>query len=238
MDKPEFSVVACWDGSNEFYTYDYVNKLLYAIERNTKIPFEFLLYVGPLAQQNQLGLRKLDSRVNIIHTPFPYWWSGMLCWQKNPPGATTNNILYMDLDQVIVGCLDPIINFPSEQAYMKDYPSDCCPKGKENDGNATISLIRNGSGHQVYGEWCRCGNPVWNPAKPPANRLLPLAAQGIVNDLKIPHDVFPETWVQSYKLAVLKNQNIIHPDCISVSFHGKPKPHECLHLPFVKENWI
>jgi hypothetical protein len=231
----EFSVTACWDGSNIYYTYDYVNRLYNSIKRNTKIPFEFILYTGPLAAQNA-SLSLLNKEVVVICTPFPYWWSGLLSWSKNPPGVTTKNILYMDLDQVIVGCLDPIINFPSEQAYMKDYPSDCCPVGKENDGNATISLIRNNSGYKVYDEWCRCGNPTWNPAEAPPNRLLPLAAQGIVNDLKIPHDVFPESWVQSYKLAVLKYG--LHPDCISVSFHGKPKPHQCMHESFVKENWI
>jgi hypothetical protein len=65
---------------------------------------------------------------------------------------------------------------------MKDYPADCCPEGKENDGNATVSLIRNGAGNAVWEEWCRCGKPIWSPLKPPNSRLCPLAAPKTTTD--------------------------------------------------------
>jgi hypothetical protein len=225
------TVGACWDGG-DYYSHEYINILYNSIKRHTSIPFDFVLYVGPLATESKLKL--LNTGIQVHQTGLPYWWCGMPFWQKNPPLVKTETLLYMDLDQVIVGDLDEIINFPSNHAYMKDYPADLCPPGKENDGNATLSLIRNGAGSLAWDEYVKAGMPQWNPLSPPPNRLFPLAVQGLVNDLKIPHDVFPEDWVPSYRLQVLRRG--LPKDCKSVSFHGRPKPHEC-NEPWVKENW-
>lgn len=233
MKTDIFTVCACWDGGN-YYPVEYVNILFNSIYRNTSIPFEFVLYVGPEAENNP-NSRKINNSIRIIKTNLPYWWSGMNAWALKPKGVNTETVLYMDLDQVIVGNLDDIINYDSNHCYMKDYPAYCCPKGKENDGNATVSLIRNGSGHHVWDEYVKAGCPIWSPLKPPKNRLFPLAAQGIMNDSSVHHDVFPEAWVASYKLWVLKFG--IPDGCKSVSFHGKPKPHEITYVPFIKENW-
>jgi hypothetical protein len=228
------TIGACWSGDN-YYPKEYVNRLYWSCKRNTTFPFEFVVYAGPAAKMDG-ATDGIDPDIKVVITNLPYWWSGMLFFQKNPPGINTSTILYLDLDQVIIGSLDDIINFPSAFACMKDYPSHTCPYDKKTDANVSTTLIRNGAGKKVWEEYMRAGRPTWNvlgPIKGP----LSMAAQEVVNEKKygMQKDLFPENWICSYKLEVLKKG--IPKDCRIVSFHGKPKPHECLHVPFVEENW-
>lgn len=227
----KITVGACWDGGN-YYPVEYINILHASVRRHTSVDFDFVLYVGPLAETNK-DVSRIHPSIKIVQTGLPYWWCGMPFWKKNPPGIETETLLYMDLDQVIVGDLDDIIYFNSDHAYMKDFPDGQCPRGKERDGNATVSLIRNGAGERVWNEYVRWGMPQWNPLNPPIGRNCELAAQGLLNE-KIEHDLFPEDWVVSYRMKVLKTG--MPKDCKSVAFHGRPKPHECSET-WIKENW-
>jgi hypothetical protein len=232
----EGTVCCCWDG-RDYYTPEYINILFRSVMRHTSIPFDFVVFVGPEALKPG-RLHTLDSAIKIVSVGLPYWWSGMVAWQKQPPGTDTEAILYLDLDVVIVGSLDAIIRWPEDHAYMKDYPAYCCPPGKEGDGNASCALIRRGAGRRIWDEYVRRGKPQWNPLDPPASRPLPLAVQSVLNDpaLGIPHAVFPQEWVASYRLWVSKLG--LPEGCRAVSFHGRPKPHEVVHeLAWVKENW-
>lgn len=235
MDRTEkITIGACWDGSS-YYSPEYINRLYRACLRNTEHPFDFVLYAG-LFTYMPAATAALDPRIRIEQNDLPYWWCGMPFWMENPPGIETRTLLYLDLDVVIVGSLDDLIEYPSDHAYMKDYPAARCPAGLENDGNASASLIRNGAGAAIWEGYVAAGKPTWSPLLPPVGRKLPLAVQTILNDPAgpVPHDVFPEAWVASYKLHVL--QNGLPEDCRIISFHGHPKPHD-VDFPWVKENW-
>lgn len=236
MDNREpITIGACWDG-RDYYPPEYVNRLYRACVRNTTIPFEFVLFTGPEAEKPG-RIADIDPAIRIVPVGLPFWWCGLPFWQKHPPGICTGTILYLDLDQVIVGNLDDLILFPSDQAYMKDYPAHSCPAGREHDACVSTSLLRGGSGRKVWDEYVAQGKPTWDPLSPPPGRALPLACQSILNDPKhgIRFDLFPEEWVCSYKLEVLKNG--LPEDCRIVAFHGQPKPHE-VDWPFVKEHWV
>jgi len=226
----KITIGACWDGG-PYYPVDYINRLYRSCLRNTTIPFDFVLYVGPDAEKPG-RCDGIDKGIRIVPVGLPYWWSGLMFWRKDPPGIKTDTILYLDLDQVISGSLDELILFPSDHACMKDYPSFACPPGLENDACVSTTLIRNGAGARVWEEYEKAGKPTWNPLieKGP----LPMACQGIVNDpaIGMTKDLFPEEWVCSYKLWVLKKG--LPEDCRIVSFHGRPKPHEVIE----KEAWV
>lgn len=235
MDRVrKITIGCCWDG-RDYYSPEYVNRLYRACARNASVPFDFVVYVGPEAEKPG-RCAAIDRAIRIVPTGLPYWWCGMPWWMKAPPGVHTGSVLYLDLDVVVVGSLDDLILWPGEHAYMKDYPSHCCPAGLERDGNASAALIRNGAGARVWDEYVAAGMPAWNPLDPPPDRKLPLAVQSILNDPAqgIPFDVFPEEWVASYKLDVLPRG--LPEDCRIVSFHGRPKPHET-DWTWVKENW-
>jgi hypothetical protein len=232
----ELTVCCCWDG-RDYYPREYVEILHRAVSRRLAAPFAFTVFVGPEALRPG-RLAGLDSAITVVSVGLPYWWSGMVAWQKRPPGTDSAAILYLDLDLVIVGDLMDIANYNGEHVFMKDYPGHCCPPGCEHDGNASVALIRNGAGQAVWAEYDRLGKPVWDPLDPPRDRLLPLAVQSIVNDprLGIRHATFPERWVSSYRLWVSKYG--LPEDCRVVSFHGRPKPHEFVgEHAWIAENW-
>ncbi|MEI7635879.1 MAG: hypothetical protein WCJ37_01125 [Syntrophus sp. (in: bacteria)] len=227
------TIGACWDG-RDFYSAEYVNRLYRACLRNTTIPFDFVLYIGPSAEGRR---HEIDPAIRIVQTGLPYWWSGFMFWKNDPPGINTETVLYLDLDQVIVGGLDDLINFPSEQAYMTGYPRHACPPGMERLTCVSTSLLRNGAGRKVWDEYVALGKPQWDPWNPPTGRLLPIGCQSIIDDPAhgMKYDLFPEEWVASYKLQILK-KGMPH-DCRVVAFHGRPKQHE-VPDDFVKEHWI
>lgn len=227
----EITVGAVWDGS-DYYGPEYVNRLYASVERNTTAPFEFVLYAGPWVHDR---LALLDPRVRVVHIGLPYWWSAMYFWRPEPPGVATKSILYLDIDQVITGDLDPVIRFPSEHAYMKDYPADACPAGCERHACASTALIRNGAGALVWEEYVRAGMPQWNPLETRPGRPMPMAVQTVLNDPKYGarFDTFPENWVVSYRIWA-KRKGI--GGVKIVAFHGRPKPHE-VGDDWVKEHW-
>lgn len=229
--KNKITVAACWDG-RAYYPPEYVNILYNSVARNTTIPFDFVLYIGPEAETKR---NLINPDIKIVQTGLPYWWSGMKFWQNGAPGVNPECLLYLDLDQVIVGNLDDLINFPADLVCMKDYPYFLCPAGAENDANVAVSLIRNGAGARVWDEYVKAGMPQWDPLDPKCAKPLRMAAQGIIKDFEIKKDLFPENWVCSYKLQVVHYG--LPEDCRIVSFHGVPKPHQCLTIPWVKENW-
>jgi hypothetical protein len=230
------TVGCCWDG-RDYYSPEYVNILYRSVSRNTTAPFDFVLYTGPDAEKPG-RTASIDPAIRIVPIGRPAWWSALSFWEKNPPGVDTDNILYLDLDLVIVGSLDDLIAYPSDHAFMKDYPAHCCPPGLEGDGNASVSLIRSGAGAQIWDGYVAAGMPTWDPLSAPVGRKLPLAVQTLINDplLGIRHDVFPENWVSSHRLHVVPRG--IPEGCRVISYHGRPKPHELIDQePWVKENW-
>lgn len=228
--KNKITIGACWDG-RDYYPVEYVNILYASVCCHTTVPFDFVLYIGPQAEHKR---HLLNPKINIVQTGLPYWWSGMNFWRVDAPGITTEKLLYLDLDQVIVGSLDDIILYPSNACYMKDYPARACPPGKEKDANVAVTLLKKGAHARVWEEYVKAGAPQWDPLNISARAPLRMAAQGLVNDLKLEKDIFPEEWIISYKLWAAREN--IPADCRIVSFHGRPKPHE-LAAPWVKEYW-
>lgn len=231
MDK-RITIVACWDGG-DYYPPEYVNRLYAACRRNATIPFDFVLYAGPLAERPE-RINAINPAIRVVYTGLPSWWCGMPVWQKNPPGVDTDTVLYLDIDQVIVGSLDDLIRYKSNLAGMKDYPAAACPPGCEKDVCISTMLIRDGAGSVVWDEYVKAGSPTWDATS--ANKgPLPMAAQGLVNEYCRP-DAFPENWIISYKGSYLKHG--MPDDCRIVAFHGQPKQARCTHEKFVREHWI
>jgi hypothetical protein len=150
---------------------------------------------------------------------------------KHPPGVQTKTKLFIDLDVVIVSPLDTLINYQSEHCYSRDWQGNTIPKGREDDVNSGISLIRNGADSYVWDEYVKAGMPNWSPLeKTPGHKILRMAVQGIINSKKCSYDLFPENICASYKYTV-KNRGLPK-DCVTVHFHGRPKQHEA------KDEWI
>ena len=231
---PEITIAAGWSG-DALYSLDDVNKLIRGVRRNTTIPHEFILYAGTEARKPG-RLDGLEPGVTVIPSEYPSWWVGMKgCDPDNRPWIKTDSIFSMGLDCVIVGSLDDLINFPSNLAAMKDYPSHSCPKGMENDCSLDVTLFRDNADRPLWNEYVRVGKPTWD-MRVSAGKEFNMCAQGWINTTRSVHvDLFPENQVISYKLGV-KDRGL-PPDCRIVSFHGRPKPRD-VQESWLTEHWI
>lgn len=212
-----------WGG--EFYTAEYVNRLFRACLRHMTRPFDFVLLAGPSVRKEAL-----DSKIKIIETGLPYWWAGMVFW------SLTGTRLFLDLDVVVVGSLDSLFDVDSECCCSRDWSTHSyIPSGHENDANPGVSLIRGDAGLWVWDEYQKAGKPIWNPQDRSIDHSpCHMAAQGIINDHRGRVDLFPQEVCASYKYTVKKIG--VPPGCVTVHFHGRPKPHE-VSDEWVKEYW-
>jgi hypothetical protein len=102
--------VACvWVNGHLPYPVEYVEKLHAMAERSTDHVFRFVC----LTDQP----KKVPATMQAIEIPNPNpmkgWWSKIELFN---PGRFIGRVLYLDLDTLIVGNLDAIIDFPSEFA--------------------------------------------------------------------------------------------------------------------------
>ena len=225
MDK--VTICTSWDGK-DYYSAEYVEKLYAACLRNTSYPFNFVLFAGADVKAGSFG-----KGITVVHTELSYWWPGMLFWMKRPPRVKTKTKLFIDLDVVIVGNLDTIIEWESDHCYSTDWPPVMAPPGRERDANPGLSLIRDGADSYVWDEYVKAGTPNWNPFEK-GRGALPMAAQGILNDGAKDYDLFPYHLCPSYKLYV--KEYGLPKDCVAVHFHGRPKQDD-FNDSWVKDNW-
>jgi hypothetical protein len=234
--KKRITIGTGWDGGDTYHI-DYVNRLYSMVCRHTTIPFDFVVYTGPLADRPG-RLDGLEKGIRTVPVGLPYWWCTAPFLRPDPPGIDTDSILYLDVDQVIVGSLDALIEYPSDHCYMKDYPAHSCPPGCERHACGSTSLIRNGAAAKLWDIYVADGMPTWPPGKPDPKSRWRLGAETVRNDPGngIVYDLFPEEWVCSYKLQVARFG--FPDDCRIVAFHGQPKMVDCTHEEFVREHWI
>jgi hypothetical protein len=220
-----------WSG-DRMYSLEDVNRLYRGVKRHTTVPFDFVLCAGPEAQKPG-RLDGLEAGVMVINSPYHWCWTGFKALE---PGVISGDLLTLGLDVVIVGSLDDLINYPSDMAMMKDYPSRLSNAKNRDDINCEVMLLRNGKQKLIWDEWVRMGKPEWDDDIPPNERIWPMCQQGWINEKKpFPVDMFPENWIASYKLTVKPHG--LPDDCRIVSFHGDPKPKECMQERFVREHW-
>ena len=222
-------ISASWDG-RDYYPPKYVNILYAMCRRHTSHPFDFILFTGPKADARR---SEIHPDIEMIQTGLPYWWPGMNVFRARELGITSDIILHLDLDLVIIGSLDDIIALPYDIACMKDIPTAICSARKARAVNVSVTLIRKGAGMPVWSAYEAAGKPVWDPLTVPAGAPLRMGAQEIIDKLQIA-ELIPEEWVCSYKYQVKRYG--MPQDCRVVVFHGQPKPHD-VNDEFVKENW-
>jgi len=213
-------VTVCCIKQGSKYGPEYVNILHAMVVRNTFIfDWDFVCFTDDAAG--------IDPKIRIEPLPHPAvgWWVKMGLYQKEVPGIASEKLLFLDLDVVIPGFLDPVLIFESDHALIKDYPAAYLPPGNhhQKDGNTSAILLTVGSRVHIWEAFLREKNPAgrywseqdWLNKKHPGS-----------------FDLLPESMAQSYKLHKLQDRR---PECSIVMFHGKPKPADC--GGWVAEEW-
>lgn len=204
---------------------EYVNKLYRGVQRNLSIPHRFICLTDREYPEIDKNIEQFR-----IHTPL---WNG--CMPKismyNPDLGLTGQVFSLDIDLVITGSLDD----------MCSYRGDFCTRSK----------FRQGLTHLVDGDIVgfkispKIVKKVWEPfiTDPKA---IDRYARG--RERYYYRKIFEKDHIDfwqilypgqmfSYKNHLNRGQALPE-DARIVSFHGRPRPHEVLHINWIKENWI
>lgn len=113
--------VACvWVRANVPYGVEYVLNLRGMVARHLTRPHRFVCLTDRPAMLPR-GLEALE----IAHDrTIPGWWAKAQLFDRDL-GA---RVLYLDLDSLVVGALDPIVDFPAPFALLADTGSDFKPR--------------------------------------------------------------------------------------------------------------
>ncbi len=222
-------ITVCCLKWGSLYKPEQYNVLYSMVVRNLKQPFEFVCFTDDPA-----GLRPEIRCCGIPHD-LPYWWGKVALYKDSIPGVVTEKILFLDTDVVILRSIDEIADYPSDFAMARDFPQSKCPARHEKDVNGSVILLKVGARTEIWDHYVRLGMPQM-PIAEAGKKNFTLGGQGIINEVRIPVDQFPDDWVRSYK----DNNMAIHgpgDDCRIAFFHGHPKPWE-VEDAWVKEHWV
>lgn len=177
----------------------YVLILEAMVKRNLSIPHKFVCFTDK------------PFNYSCETRPLPGlegWWNKVYLFKK---GLFEGKVLFLDLDVVITGNLDELVNYSDEFTSIKDWNYDSY--------NSSVMILGN---HPE----------IWNDFTPEVAQRLHGDQDWITYKLPF-RNYFPETWCQSYRGSATAG---VHKDCKIVCFHGEPKPHEA-KAPWVKELW-
>ncbi len=227
------------------YDSQYVNRLYNMVLRNTRYKlgtdFTFTCFTDNRA--------KID--LDIPWKPLPRkdlvgWWNKL--WFFSPELATAvgpGQVLYFDLDTVIVGNIDEYLDFSSTQAslaILRDMGGWKSPKPPSQVGwGSAIMSWPVGWGHHIWNEFSRDTNQQM--------RGHGHGDQGYIKYMTKPEDVVlwqdivtGNSQVISYKWN-LRDPNRGNPDppvprgVSVICFHGRPWPHEVANLSWMQQHW-
>lgn len=199
------------------YNAEYVRKLRDGVARNLTIEHRFVC------------LSDCDvpcERIPLIHD-WPGWWAKIEVFREE---VITTPTLFLDLDTIITGTLDPVMTIPYDFAML-------CIRCKElKIGNSGAMFFRKPQPH-VYERFAEKPE-YWIDyhIKNAHNRYM--GDQGFVSDSfteipKLHH--WRQGFFLSYKYDVLQMK--FPPTCSVVCFGGHPRPHE-VQSGWVKRLWI
>lgn len=150
------------------------------------------------------------------------WWGKLYLFKAGlfPEGQ---RIVFLDLDTVIVGSLEKIIQYRGDMAILKDFyfPQRGAPG---------VILWKSGAHTRIWTEWEAQGRP-----ENPMGDLWWIESldQGrFTKTLDRLQDLFPGDFV-SYKVSCQKS---VPQNTKVVCFHGNPRPHH-YPSPWVREAW-
>ena len=204
------------------YGPEYVNKLHSMLSRHLQLPFKLHCLT-----ERRIGI---TEAVDIITPPqvLEGWWNKLYLFSDFMPAGP---LLYLDLDQVILGNLTEIVQECLKHAFScyADHIEwlDC------KFGSAFMTF-QAGAHRDIYERFQQ---------ERPDRQEFPGGDQVWVYQTGLLPEVFyfNEQWpnaVKSYKFDILPTGKPPAPEVKIANFHGLPKPVNVAGVRWVKENWV
>ena len=199
---------------------DYVNRLYRGVMRNVMRPTRFVCFCDdPAGLDEGVEARPIPAirlpATGLGGSP----WRKLALWSRDI--GFEGDMLFLDLDVVIVGKLDPFFGFePGKLAIIRDW-------GSKNSGNSSVMRIPAGKAPHLVDDF---------EAEPLEKRRLYSNEQVyLTRESRLPIAFWPRDWCPSFKAMMLPRfpfnlvRNVNLPAGASiVVFTGHPRPHEAL----------
>lgn len=115
--------VACvWVKANVPYGVEYVTRLKAMVGRHLHRAHRFVC----LTDRPEQVPEGIDPIAIPNLSPLPGWWSKLELF--NPSRGMSGRVLYLDLDSLVVGSLEPVVDFPAPFAIVPDTGSAFKPR--------------------------------------------------------------------------------------------------------------
>lgn len=148
------------------------------------------------------------------------WWNKLAMFREDAFPVDGERILFFDLDTIITGELDGLVDYAGNFAMLRD------PFGVVSFGSGIMSW-RHGEHTDIWDDWEKEGRP----QDLRGDQVWIADHAGKVDAWQ---DVAPKQCVSFKRVPPWYPQP--PPDCRVLYFHGLPKPHICPR-PWVKELW-
>lgn len=220
------------------YDVEYVRRLAYGVRRNVTKPCRVICLTDG-ASERGFPRDLIDDVIPLDHD-WPGWWAKMELFRLRGP------LLYLDLDTIIAGSLDPLVSWAAlhtdDLMMLRGfYRRDCCSgvlvwggsvgwifELFERDvANATF-LFRSGAMRMRNRRGLFRGDQEW----------LSKVLKDRVDSPRVfmAQDVLPG--VYSYKVHI-KDSGRLPDDARMICFHGHPRPHEVSPVPpWMRAHWL
>lgn len=181
------------------YGAEYVNRLAAMVRRHTSTPYEFLCLTDDRAG--------VDCASAPIDCEYPGWWAKLVLFKPHPALAA-RRVIFLDLDTVIVGNIDFLLDYQGPFAILRDFYR---PNGY---GSAVMSIAP-GYGCAIWQKLAEHPK-LWMAEFAGDQDFIRMCVDGA--DLW--QDLYPSKIV-SYKVHCGQG---IPEGTVVVCFHGEPKP--------------
>jgi hypothetical protein len=176
------------------------------VKRFLPIPHAFICFCG--------SAEGIDWRVQCrpLIDNLQGWWNKISLFKRNI--GLEGQILFLDLDVVIVGDITPIATYDADFIIIKDWWHD--------EYNSSVFLLKVGARDHVWDKF--------NPEQP---MDVGATDQDFLTRMLPGEKTWPPEWIVSFKNDCAHG---IPPNARIVVFHGRPKPHN-YPAPWIRDFW-
>lgn len=205
------------------YGADYVNKLYGMVSRNITLPFQMVCFTDDPTGINPAVITQDLPPLNLPEGAPERGWNKLTTLEKDF-GGLTGEVLFLDLDVVIVDNIDELFSYPAEFAIIRD-----AKLTRSMVGNSSVYRFKIGRYDDVLQSFRKNFSTVQKDYRNEQAYLSDEVRKK--GDLSF----WPDGWCPSYKYHCMKPwplnyfQDAFIPDGAKVLiFHGHPVPSEAI----------
>lgn len=223
---------------------DYVNRLYGMVARRLARPFRFVCLTDDARGIRPEAVTAPIPALPPIAQPKERGWRKIASFSPELAGLVGETVLFLDLDVVVMGPLDPLFEHPGAFPLIRDWYHPV-----RRVGNSSVYRYRPAERHALFEAFCQDADAIVGRIRNEQEFLSEyLEARGELG-------FWPKAWCQSYRVSCLPfwparawTTPRAPKDCRVLVFHGAPKPTEALvgrpgliqtfrPAPWIAEHW-